>query len=75
MTTAMQKPPLGLRPKWVYLEERIEEISAAIKHYQDAGLPVPNEWRRELVEVQQQQDGLRLEVVPAPTVAILHHPV
>lgn len=43
-----QKPPLGLMPKWRWLELRLEEVQRAIRRYEEACLPVPDEWRQEL---------------------------
>lgn len=59
----MIKPPIGLYPRWLWLEflevptdptpeekhERELDIRAAIKRYIDAGLIPPKEWFDELI--------------------------
>ena len=42
------KPPLGLRPYEVVLEERKVEIDEAISRYEKNGMEVPSEWLEEL---------------------------
>lgn len=50
------QPPLGLHPAKIALEarirERITEIEEAIRRYLDAGVPVPVDWYKELVDHQ-----------------------
>lgn len=43
----VQKPPLGIKPKWFHDEQRLEEIQGAIGRYNDANFTVPNEWKVE----------------------------
>lgn len=38
------KPPLGLRPRFIALEERIKEINEAIDRYREAEMTIPTEW-------------------------------
>lgn len=38
------KPPLGLRPRLIALEERIKEINEAIDRYKQADMTIPSEW-------------------------------
>jgi len=38
------KPPLGLRPRFIALEERIREINEAIDRYREAEITIPSEW-------------------------------
>lgn len=47
----LEKPPLGLRPKFVANLCRIEEISAAMQRYADVDKPIPIEWIDELVDL------------------------
>ena len=42
-----EKPPIGLRPRFIYEEHRIEEIEEAMGRYRDAGKTVPKEWTEE----------------------------
>lgn len=48
----LEKPPIGLRPEWIFevecLNDRIREICAATNRYLEAGKDVPAEWQREL---------------------------
>lgn len=50
MPAPADKPPVGLRPRWLVEEQRIEEITAAMLRYLKAGVPVPNDWILELAE-------------------------
>lgn len=43
----VEKPPLGLRPDWVWLEHRAVEISVAITEYLGHSKQIPMEWFRE----------------------------
>jgi len=49
---AIEKPPIGLKPKAIYEEQvnidRIYEISKAMKRYSDEDNPIPKEWVDEL---------------------------
>jgi len=38
------KPPLGLRPRLIALEERFKEINEAIDRYKQADMTIPSEW-------------------------------
>lgn len=42
--TTIDKPPLGIKPKWAYEHDRIREILKAMKRYIDADVPVPKSW-------------------------------
>lgn len=46
------KPPMGLRPEFVFKSEqealRVKEIREAMARYLDAGLDIPNDWLQEL---------------------------
>lgn len=43
----IQKPPLGLIPKWIHNGQRQGEITAAINRYLEAGKTPPKEWALE----------------------------
>lgn len=43
-----QKPPLGLKPRWLHEKQRIEEICDAMERYAQTRIPVPVEWIAEL---------------------------
>ncbi len=43
----IEKPPLGLKPKWIHDQQRQDEIMAAINRYLEAGKTPPKEWAAE----------------------------
>jgi hypothetical protein len=43
----LTKPPLGLRPKWLVDELRIEEVKNAMERYIEVNKPIPIEWINE----------------------------
>lgn len=43
--------PLGLRPRYIVVEQRIAEIAQAIERYAKAGVPTPAEWMDELADL------------------------
>lgn len=52
------KPPLGLRPRWVVDELRMNEISEAITRYMNAGRDIPDEWLEEWQELAERNPDL-----------------
>lgn len=40
----VEKPPLGLKPKWIHDQQRQGEIMAAIARYLEVGKTPPKEW-------------------------------
>ena len=46
----MSAQPLGLMPRMLWTESRVDEILNAIKRYVDSGKSIPIEWREELEE-------------------------
>ena len=44
---AIAKPPLGLRPRKIVMEERMEEIQGAVERYMNGKRSVPIEWLSE----------------------------
>lgn len=57
--TTKKKPPLGVLPRWAWIEQRIEELEQAIERYKAAKMDWPPEWAEELEE-------LRLDHEPLP---------
>ena len=49
-----EKPPIGLRPRIIWLNEREMEITEAIERYQEVGKEVPEVWRMELAWIMAQ---------------------
>lgn len=52
----LPRPPLGLRPRSIAVQQRTAEVREAIKRYESADLPVPPEWRVELSCLIEQAD-------------------
>lgn len=46
-----QKPPLGLIPRDVYMQNRALDILAAMGRYVRADKPIPDEWFSELQSI------------------------
>ena len=46
----IEKSPVGLRPRFIVVEERIREIQEALQRYVSANKAVPAEWLVELNE-------------------------
>jgi hypothetical protein len=49
---AIKKPPIGLMPKWLWIEQRMNEIARAIDRYRAAGMQIPKKWEKELARHQ-----------------------
>jgi len=45
---AKPKPPLGVCPRAIWIKFRKDDIERVIKAYEEAKLPVPDEWIEEL---------------------------
>lgn len=52
-----KKPPLGLRPRKLWLEERLDEIQAAIVRYSETGNHVPYHWTVEDLVIRSELKG------------------
>ena len=46
-----EKPPLGLKPRYVHDMERFVEIADAIHRYIASGRSIPDEWVEELNDI------------------------
>ena len=44
----LQKPPIGLKPRWIHDSERAKEILDAMARYTDANMSIPKKWIDEL---------------------------
>ena len=49
--TFIVKPPLGLMPKCIWLENRRYAIEEAVIRYTDANMDIPEEWLAELSDI------------------------
>ena len=47
----MEKPPLGLTPKYIHDNMRISEIINAVYRYMDVRKEIPEEWIKEYNEL------------------------
>ena len=47
----MEKPPLGLEPRWIHDSRRAKEIIDAIERYTDANMSIKKEWIEELKDL------------------------
>lgn len=47
----MDKPPLGLRPKYIAISSRIKEIHEAMVRRIEADYVIPDEWLLEYMEL------------------------
>lgn len=56
----MKKPPLGLVPKFIRQEQRIEEIKSAIRRYLIAEYCIPSEWVSEYNELCESLQSIRI---------------
>ena len=56
-----EKPPLGLRPRIIWLNEREMEIREAIDRYEKAGKEIPIMWGMELAWITAQTALERVE--------------
>ena len=55
------KPPLGLRPRFVAMEDRIKEINEAIERYRQAHKDIPVEWLNEKNSITGELDRLSFD--------------
>ncbi len=44
-------PPIGVAPKWIRQEERLEELCRAVVRFREAALAIPREWLKEIREL------------------------
>ena len=47
----LEKPPLGLKPRWIHDSERAKEILDAIERRTDANMSIPKNWINELQDL------------------------
>ena len=44
----IKKPPLGIKPEWLWTEERLRELIRALHGYSEANRDLPFDWLEEL---------------------------
>ena len=54
----LTKPPLGLKPRYMYREERMQDVTNAITNRLEIKEPVPTEWVLEWNDLCRQRKGL-----------------
>ena len=47
----MSKPPLGLTPRFIWIEQRKQDIIDAVRRYTEANKEIPTEWINEYNEI------------------------
>jgi len=47
----LKKPPLGLKPRSLHMEERLVDVKSAIQRYLDANRTIPDAWISEYNEL------------------------
>jgi hypothetical protein len=52
----IERPPLGLTPRWIWDEHRMKEIKKAMKRYTIKGKRIPQEWTNEYNELTQRKN-------------------
>lgn len=52
---ACNKPPLGLRPRYIVTSQRVHEILEAMTRYAEHCKPIPEEWLEELRDLNASQ--------------------
>lgn len=55
--TQLLKPPIGLLPKKIWLENRVKEINEAIKRYIDSNVSIDPNWIQERNEILEQEEN------------------
>ena len=46
-----EQPPLGLKPKYMHDEQRLDDITSAIMRYMSVNKEIPEEWIKEYNEL------------------------
>ena len=47
----MEKPPLGLIPRYIHREQRVDDIKSAILRFMERNYPIPKKWIKEYNEL------------------------
>ena len=56
-----EKPPVGVKPSFVWIKERIEDLESAIERYKKAGFNVPEKWTNELYCLKENLKDIHVE--------------
>lgn len=52
-----KKPPLGVEPRWLYEEQRLQDLGDAIYRYLSDKMPIQTEWIEEYNEIIKRMEG------------------
>jgi len=52
-----KKPPFGLIPHYIWIEQRIEDIIKAIDRYREVNKEIPKEWYFELTQLETEKSS------------------
>lgn len=44
----LKRPPLGIMPRFIWLEHRLQDLHEAMKRYVEADKRIPSEWMAEV---------------------------
>lgn len=47
----IQKPPIGIKPEFICIRDRINDIQMAMDRYLDAGMTIPYSWTEEYIRL------------------------
>ena len=47
----MEKPPIGIMPRYIWVAKRKREILDAVKRFIEAGAEIPTEWLDEYIDI------------------------
>lgn len=45
----IQKPPIGIKPEFICIRDRLNDIQTAMDRYIDAGRTIPYSWTEEYI--------------------------
>lgn len=51
-----KKPPFGITPRFIWIEQRVDEIIKAIDRYRESKQEIPKEWYFELAELETEKN-------------------
>ncbi len=52
-----KKPPLGVKPRWLHDEQRLQDLGGAIYRYLSDKMPIQTEWIEEYNEILKRMEG------------------
>lgn len=52
-----KKPPLGVKPRWLHDEQRLQDLGGAIYRYLSDKMPIQIDWIEEYNEILRRMEG------------------